>query len=273
MTTETKLKAQANPDLANKLAEEAMKPSEQEVATTAPKANVMLPPDTEVKLLGGLLDPFNGMIETAEVRELTGVDEELIAKLNDPGKALLTILERATLKIGDEPATKELLDAMYAGDREMILLAIRIATFGSDVKLGPGNCPDCGVEQIYEINLKDDVPLKKLDGDREFTVSCKVGEVVVTLPTGSAQKALVTSTNKTTAELDTVLLKHCIKSINGQPVLNPESVRNLSLKDRRDILEEITNRNPGPQLSEIKKSCQSCGSEVSLPLTLADLFR
>jgi hypothetical protein len=273
MTTDKTISAANNPALANQLAQEAMAPSDSVVASSSPTVTITPPPDTEVQLLGGIFDPFNGTIDTAEVRELTGVDEEIISKITDTGKSLLTILERATVKLGDEPATKELLDAMYAGDREMLLLAIRIATFGADVKLGPGSCPDCGEEQVFEIDLKKDVPLKKLEGDRNFTVSCKAGEVLVSLPTGSTQKIIVTSTNKTTAELDTLLLQNCVISIDGVPLANPEIVRNLSLKDRREILEQITTRNPGPQLNEVKTACKSCGSEVPLPLTLADLFR
>jgi hypothetical protein len=273
MTTDTVINATNDPALANELAAKAMKPSDPVVASNTQKVTTTPPPDTDVELLGGLLDPIDGLIYTAEIRELTGLDEEIISKIVDPGKALLTILERATVKIGDEPATKEKLDALYAGDRELLLLAIRKATFGSDIKLGPGECPNCSFEQVFEIDLSKDVPLKKLDGEHTFTLNCKVGEVVVVLPTGSTQKAIVTSTNKTSAELDTILLKNCIGSINGMPVLSFDDVRKLSLKDRRDILQEITNRNPGPQLSEIKIPCQSCGTEVPLPLTLAELFR
>lgn len=273
MSNSTSVKAAANPDLANKLAADAMAQAEKEVAAPKLKAKVLSLPDTEVELLGGIVDPFIGLIDKAEVRELTGVDEEAISKIGDPGKALLTILERATVSIGDEPATKDLLDALYAGDRELLLLAIRIATFGSEIKLGPGSCNSCGVEQIFEVNLKEDVPLKKLESEREFVVDCKIGKVTVALPTGGTQKALISSTNKTAAELDTLVLKNCIVAINGQTVIDPETARNLSLKDRKDILEQITTRNPGPQLNEIKKACQSCGSEVPLPLTLADLFR
>lgn len=273
MTTDTIINATTDPALANQLADKAMKLSDPVVASGAPKVTTTPPPDTDVELLGGLLDPISGFISTAEVRELTGLDEEIISKITDPGKALLTILERATVKIGDEPANRETLDALYAGDRELLLLAIRKATFGSDVKLGPGECPSCSFEQVFEIDLSKDVPLKKLDGEHTFTIKCKVGEVVVSLPTGSTQKAIVTSTNKTSAELDTILLKNCIESINGDPVLNMDDVRKLSLKDRRNILQEITTRNPGPQLSQIKVPCQSCGAEVPLPLTLAELFR
>jgi hypothetical protein len=273
MTTDTTINAANNPALANELASKAMTPSDQAVASSTPQVSTTPPPDTEVELLGGLLDPINGLISTAEVRELTGVDEEMLSKINDTGKALLTILERATVSIGNEPASKDLLDALYAGDRELLLLAIRKATFGTEVKLGPGKCPSCDFEQVFDIDLNKDVPLKKLDGDHTFNVKCKVGDVVVTLPTGSTQKAIVTSNTKTSAELDTILLKNCIVSINGMPIINVDDVRKLSLKDRRDILEAITNRNPGPQLSDIKIPCQSCGTEVPLPLTLAELFR
>lgn len=273
MTTNTTISAEQNPDLVNKLAQEAMAISSQEATVQAMKLDIKLPPDTTVSLPGGLFDPFNGIINTAEVRELNGIDEEAISKINDPGKALLLILERATVKIGNEPATNELLDALYSGDREMLLLAIRKVTFGAQVKVGPGNCPDCGQEQIFELDLNKDVPIKKFDGEREFTVACKVGPVVATLPKGNLQKAIVESTNKTSAELDTILLKQCIISINGNDLLDPEAVRRLSIQDRRAVLKEITDRNPGPQLGEMKKACHSCGSEVPIPLSLADLFR
>ena len=109
MSTET-ISASNNPALANKLVSEAL--SETEVAGPAPKAEIPLPPETQVELPGGLLDPFDGLVNTAEIRELTGADEEVIARIGDPGKSLLSILERATVKIGDKSADKETLDEM-----------------------------------------------------------------------------------------------------------------------------------------------------------------
>jgi hypothetical protein len=271
-TKQNTISAIENPALANQLVEEALAAPVQEVVER-PEEDVQLPPDTTVKLPGGLADPFEGFIDTVEIRELTGEDEEAVAKITDAGKSLLTILERATVKIGDKSPTKDTLDSLYAGDREMILLAIRTATFGSEIALGPGPCPFCGEVQTYPVDLVKDVPVKKLNKeDQLFTVDCKIGKVQVKLPTGYVQKNMVNSSDKTTAELDTVLLAGCILSINGQPVLAQDQVRKLSIKDRRDLLKAITDRNPGPQLDQIKKPCQSCGQEVPLPLTLADLF-
>jgi len=271
MTNTKTITAEQDPALMNKLAQEAM--SEQEVTIEAPTPEVWLPPSPEVKLPIGIHDPFTGSItNTAEVRELTGADEEAISKIGNIGKALLAILERATIKIGDEPATKDLLDMLYAVDRETLLLAIRKVTFGSDVQVGPTTCESCDTEQIFDIDLDKDVVIKKFDGDAQFTVKCKIGEVVVGLPTGTSQKEMVNSNDKTSAELDTILLKNCVSSINGSDIFDPTVVRNLGIKDRRKLLDEITRRNPGPQLGSIKKECQSCGTEVPLPLTLAGLF-
>lgn len=272
MTTNTEtISAAENPALANKLVAQAL--SEQEAVVKAKKPKIQLPPDTHVELAGGLDDPFEGTTYTAEVRELTGADEEAISKISDPGKALLAILERAVVKIGDKDADKDSLDLLLAGDRELLLLAIRKATFGNEVILGP-SCPQCGEDQEFKINIEEDIKIKKLkEGDRYFSVDCKAGKVDLTLPRGTVQKALINSTNKSAAELDTLLLKHCISTINGESVISLEQVRDLSIKDRRDLIKAITDRNPGPQLSEVSKKCQACDQEVSLPLSLAALFQ
>lgn len=265
------ISAAENPTLANELAAQAM--SEQEVVAESLRPEIQLPPDTSVELPGGILDPFEGVINTAEVRELNGADEEAVSKLNDRGKALLAILDRAVVKIGDEPAKKDVLDALLAGDREVLLLAIRKATFGTDIQVGPV-CPQCGEDQVFNIDLDKDVKVKKLDPkDRFFTVDCKVGKVNLTLPTGGAQRELVSAQNKSVAELDSILLKHCIMSINGSESVSMQQVRNLSIKDRRELLKAIADRNPGPDLTGITKTCDACGQEVSLPLSLAELFQ
>lgn len=274
MTTETTIAATDNPGLANKLASEAVALAEQEKAATPVRAEIKTPANPIVELAVGLDVPFEERITTAEIRELNGADEEAIARLNDPAKALMLILERAVVKLGNKPTEKDLLDALLAGDRELLLLAIRKLTFGNEVNLEGNICQACVEPQKIQIDLDTDVEVKKLNiEDVEFTVPCKAGEVRVKLPTGFTQKALVASTNKTAAELDSVVLKNCILSINDKPLLNQSEVLRLSIKDRRDILKEISNRNPGPQLSEIKKPCPNCGQEVSLPLTLADLFQ
>jgi len=272
----TTIKAAENPQLANQLLEDVNKIVNQEVMGSIPEVVIPSLPDTTVTLTAGLIDPFENTVSTtAEVRELNGADEEAIAKLSDPGKALLAILERATVSIGDQPSTKQLLGSLLAGDREALLLAIRKATFGSEVEVSTV-CDKCPELQTFKIDLNKDVEVKTLEDpirDRRFTVELKAGLAKVNLPTGDVQTQIINATDKNSAELDTMLLVACVTEIGDQPVLSPNRIRTLGITDRRLLLDEIAKRNPGPQLSEIKKACGTCGQEVYLPLTLAELFR
>jgi hypothetical protein len=272
----TTINAAENPAMANQLLEEVNKLVTQEVVGAIPEVVLPSLPETEVKLPAGFLDPFEGVLHTtAEVRELTGADEEAIVKISDPGKALLAILERATVSIGGQPATKDMLGNLLAGDREALLLAIRKATFGAEVEVSTV-CDKCPELQSFKIDLDADVETKELNdpiNDRSFTLELKAGLAKVKLPTGDVQTKLINATDKNSAELDTMLLTSCVTEIADQPILSSTRIRNLGINDRRTLLEEIAKRNPGPQLSEIKKACKNCGQEVSLPLTLAELFR
>jgi len=275
MTTQT-LNAAENPALANKIAQEITKVQVEETVGSVPTITIPSLPDTNIELPGGFYDPLDDqLVTTAEVRELTGGDEEAIVKISEPGKALMTILEKATVSLGGKPADKETLSMLLAGDREALLLAIRRVTFGNEVEL-EAVCSRCPELQTFVVDLEKDVEVKSLDdriNDRRFTLDLKVGKVKVALPTGDTQNKLVNASNKNTAELDTLLLSNCVLEINDVPVLGQAQIRNLGIKDRRTILEEIAKRNPGPLLSEVKKACKTCGQEVELPLTLADLFR
>lgn len=277
MTTTT-ISAAQNPALANKLVQDTLQPQAVEVLEEAGSPiQVTIPslPETTVNLPGGYID-FEGVVHTvAEVRELTGTDEEAIVKILEPGKALLAILQRATVSIGGKKADKEMLNALLSGDREQLLVAIRRVTFGNEISLIT-SCTKCAVEQTFVIDLEKDVKIKELDDkviDRLFTMQTKKGTIKVHLPTGEIQEKIINATNKNTAELDTILLSGCVLEINDIPIMNPSQIRDLGMQDRRKILLEIAERNPGPLLNEIKKTCSDCGSEVDLPLTLAELFR
>lgn len=275
---EKTISAVDNPQLASRIASEALQQiASQDAAATPKKKVVAAPPVGVVELLAGHYDSFTGeLATTAEVRELTGADEEAIAKAQDIGKGLLIILQRATVSIGDSPASLEILDSLLSGDRELLLMNIRKVTFGNTIDM-IGPCPGCGEsDQKFTIDLDTDVPMNKLNDpveDRTFTLSCKLGEVTIALPTGKTQKKLIQNSDKTSAELDTLLLVDCVQAINGMTVYDKKQILNMGLADRRKILQEIGLRNPGPDLSEIKKNCPACSQEVTIPLSLAELFR
>jgi hypothetical protein len=233
------------------------------------------PSDTEVSLPGGFINREGALVKYAEVRELNGADEETIARSGSTGRALSTMLQRGLVSLGMEPTSKEDLDTLLSGDRDAILIGIRKATFGATIDFDV-TCQHCKATVVTTIDLDKDIPVETLKDpleDRNWVYESKLGPVGVTLPTGSVQRKLLENSDKTAAELNTILLAGCVGSINGAPSLGASSVLKLSWKDREKLVEEILNRNPGPRLGEVKKACEACGETMDLPLTLAALFR
>jgi hypothetical protein len=164
---------------------------------------------------------------------------------------------------------------MLSGDRDAILLGIRIATFGKDVEYS-ASCPKCLESQNFIIDLTTDVETKQLTepiSDRVFSVKLKNGEAIVTLPNGITNKKLLDADDKSTSELVTIVLSGCIVSIDGTPSLGVQTALNLGILDREAIVSAIYKKTPGPRLGEVTKACKACDNEVPLPLSLASLFQ
>ena len=234
------------------------------------------PVDGEVKLVGGIIDP-TGIIDTATVRELNGRDEEIIVKAPNVAKAMIAILSRGVESIGGEKATNEDIEALLAADRDLLLMKIREVTFGAELEFSL-ECPFCGESTETAINIAEDIPVKYLENpvhDRSFTVPLRKGGVAeVRLPTGVTQKNIAAAAgNKTVAELNTLMLYGCVKTINGRDVIDMSQILNLGIADRNKIIEELNSRSPGPQWDQVKKTCPNCEEEVTLPLSADALFR
>lgn len=268
--TETTVKAADNPDLVNSMIAQVVANDKVEQKPVT----IMPPSDTVVIIPGGYVNPAGEIIAEVEVRELTGKDEEAISRSTSVGKALLSILSRGVVRIGDEKATEDMLDSLLAGDRDFLMLAIYKATFGSKAEL-QGVCGQCNELKDVEIDIDTDVKVRPMANPRErrFTVDCKVGPVEVSLPTGHTQKDLVNNVDKSVAELTTILLENCVYTINDMDVLGKAQVQNLGITDRRKIAEQINKRNFGPQFDDVTVKCPDCESEVSVPVNLGTLFR
>lgn len=264
------IKATSNPNLANQILQDVLEDTSEE----SQLAELTPPFDNVVTLPAGLV--LDGqVITTAEVRELTGRDEEVILKAPNIGRALSTILSRGVVRIGDMDADEALLDKMFVGDRDMLLLGIYRATFGDTAELTGYNV-ETGDALTIGVDLLKDIPVKKMVdpiNERIFTVKGAKNEFVVTLPTGATQKELFANTDKSVSELTTTLLYNCILEINGRNVFSIEQIRNLGLKDRQVVNEEIANRTPGPQFNDFKITDPETGGEVVVPISIGTLFR
>lgn len=263
------ISAAANPAMANKAVQDMMAEQPQEIEVT-----ITPPSDTVVNLPGGYITSAGEVATEAEVRELNGRDEEEISKASTLGKALLTILKRGTVRVGDEPVSEKMLDALLSGDRDMLLVGIFKATFGNIAHLG-GYCGSCAETKEVDIEIDKDIKVKVLTdpvNDRTFTVKGKT-EYLVQLPTGITQKELLLSADKTIPELNTLLLQNTVVKIGDSPVVSKIQVLNIGLTDRRKIVDEINNRLCGPQFNDLTLDCPDCEGEVQVPISLGTLFR
>jgi hypothetical protein len=255
-------------ELIQQFAAKAMEEPAVEITTRAPSAS-------EVKLPGGFINSEGDLVTTAEVKELTGADEEAVAKAGTTGKALNILLQRGIVKLGSEEASKDDLDALLSGDRDAILVGIRRVTFGDTISYDV-RCLVCGDEHQQDIDLIVDVPTRTIEdaiNDRVWEVETKQGTAELTLPTGTLQKKLIENADRTAAEINTILLGGCLLSLGGRPSVGAKTALGLGMADRNNLIDEILKRNPGPRLGEVTKTCKACGEDIPLPLSLVELFR
>jgi hypothetical protein len=244
------------------------------------------PPDTVVTLPGGLAIGST-VIRTAEVRELTGEHEEIIAKATQSRNGNIfhfmnVLLECGTMRIGTEdPAdTKKLLKNMLVGDRDALILGIRRATYGDSIELERWTCPGCGEASDLTVPL-DDIPVQELEGSGTFTVELRKGRSAeLRLTTGADQLTIFEDAKLSDAERNTLWLSRCIVSLTDADETKHTTAgfalgyaRSLSIPDRHTILRELTDRQPGPRMSDMRITHEICGKEVDLLLGIADLFR
>lgn len=267
----TSLNAASNPAMANDLIAKATAEPEKVVEPAA----ITPPLETLVTLPGGYVTSAGEVVKTAEVRELTGRDEEAITKASSLNRILPTILSRGVVSIGKEKATDEILDRLLAGDRNALLLGIYKATFGPTATVTCW-CDGCRGTKDVEVNVDADITTKVLVDpvvDRTFTVNGKDKEFLIQLPTGYTEKEILANSDKTMSELNTILLEQTVLEINGAPVISKAQVQNLGIMDRRKIGEELNKRAPGPQFEDTTISCPDCGGEVAVPINLGTLFQ
>lgn len=271
MTEMQSLNAASNANLANKMIDQVLTQPEEEKSVP-----VVAPNETRVVLPTGYLKVLSGEVVTeAEVRELNGRDEEALAKEPTIGRQLNAILRRGVVSIGGERASDDILDQLLAGDRDELMLGIFKATFGNPAELN-GWCGGCEDVKDIALDVDTDIPRKILADpatDRRFDVKGRKATYSVHLPTGSAQKDMNENAERSIAEVASLLLEHTVVAINGQPVFSKDQVKNISVADRRTLLKEIYDRNPGPELKEQSVTCPDCGQQVVVPVSLGALFR
>jgi hypothetical protein len=255
------------------------------LSETATLPVIDFPANDTVTLPGGLVRK-DGLITTAQVKELTGEDEETLARASqamNPFIFLDRLLRCGVVKVGSEPSaeTEKLVSQMLIGDREALILGIRKATYGDKLEVEGWICTNCGVKSDLEMEL-DDIPVVKMTdpvNEINFKVPMRKGGFAhVRLATGADQLATFEQAELTQAQKETVLLSRCISTITtpeGRELSMagfPSLAREMSVPDRHAVLKELRDRQPGPKYDQVKYKCESCSEDVLVAVTIGNLF-
>lgn len=249
--------------------------AEPEAVAPPERPVVLAPPETVFTLPGGYINYMGEVAHEVEIRELTGADEEALSKAPSLSKLLNTTLMRGVVRVGKEKPDDVMINSMFSGDRDYVLVRIYAATFGSEVE-SERYCTGCNTRVDVKFDILEKTEVKKINVEEAlFTVETSKGPAVVSLPTGYTQTAMLADQSKTLAELKTILLENTVKQIGEtELVLDPHgAVLRLTVKDRQKIDKELAKRQFGPQLQDIKVECPNCGEDMEVPLSTASLFQ
>lgn len=238
-------------------------------------------PDTTFDLPRGLY--FSGKWETqVEVKELTGADEEALARFRTPEDFFNGVLVYGTVRVGSKDLAslsfaerQAVLSGLLIGEREQIFLHIARVTYG-DMKDIAHTCGACGSSMETTVILSQDIKSPEMEDAyalaRTFTTT--KGQVLTyRLAIGSDQISVLAKKGASTAEQNTMMLSECVFEVDGKEVVDRMHLaRSLSMGDRMRLLEKLIEGQPSPDLN-ITTECIGCGAEVTVPLSLGDVFR
>lgn len=242
------------------------------------------PPDGTVTLFRGLYHGDSWHIN-AEVSELTGEDEEIIARAmaaNDSVGYVNAILLQGVHQIGplvlSELPTHErvgTINRLLIGEKELLFLRILQVSFG-DVREVTTTCPACRETNEVSFSITDDIPIKDLEDPQRpsYDFTMKDGShIEYRLVTGEDQAAANERKGISAPEQNTITLSRCVLSHDGKILVDPmRFARYMRAFDRRKLLAEINDKQPGPYFKEVKLPCAACGALSSFQPAWADLL-
>jgi len=249
----------------------------------APEIGLPLP--SIVTLQRGVYDPVSNEWHTeAEVRELTGADEEYLASLET--KATVTyadymtaLLSRAVVRIGNNLLTpansKEVVENLIIGDRDLLFLGIVKCTYGREREY-IARCGSCNEKNDVVVDLDEDFPLQVPEHDLHapVEVTLRKGNLIrLRMPTG-ADSCYVGKHSSSTATQNTIMLSRCaLLSDADRAGATPEEwAKNLSLADRGKLIKALLEVKAGPKMEGVNVQCAHCGEDMPINLNWMSLL-
>ncbi len=223
-------------------------------------------------LPGGYWDTTGLLQRDFELTVLTGREEELLAQAHRPETASLvtTVLSRCLQRLGSiSPVSDDVVRQLLVADRHYLLLKLRQATFGSQVRASlVCPWPDCGERVSVSFSI-DEVPVQEsTDKGPLYTMTLSEAaagdganaarEISFRLPNGADQEEISPWLAQNEAQALALLLVRCIQRIGPLAPPNEEQVTALSPRARAEIEEQMERLAPRVELA-MEATCAECG--------------
>jgi hypothetical protein len=248
----------------------------QEAGFQVPVENVTLPSKGLVYPVG---HPLSNE-ESLEIKCLTAKEEDILTSraLIKNGTVISQLLRSCILNKSVDP------DDMLVGDRNAILVAIRITGYGSDYKVKI-QCPACSEDYENEFSLAQlkvktlsAAPLRQNENLFEYTLPGSGQVVQLKLLTGRDEleiSKIAEKKKKLQTQVDnsvTSRLFYSVIAINGETDRQKLSyiINNMRAGDSRALRRYIDKVEPGVEMKQ-EVSCPHCSdqSEVNIPLGIS----
>jgi hypothetical protein len=217
-------------------------------------------------LPGGLILGDNRRIDEAEIRPLTGREEEWLALHPSvpSAHAVTRLLTDCTIRLGDMPPSGELVGSLLVGDRDYLILQLRRLTLGERFEAVLG-CPACAGKLDVAFQAGD----IEIDSRPQTapSLSCELPAgggnaaraVRFRLPNGADQEAVLGIPPEMAVDR---LLDRCLLDDGGRPISAEERVI------VSDAMEEAA-----PQVDlQLDLECPECGHGFTAPFDVSSFF-
>ncbi|MGH3901560.1 MAG: hypothetical protein ACRDTA_25560 [Pseudonocardiaceae bacterium] len=236
-------------------------------------------------LPGGYWDAAGCLHREFELATLTGREEELLAQASRSETASLvtTVLGRCVQRVGAiSPVSEDVARRLLVADRHYLLLKLRQATFGDQVRADL-MCPwpDCGERVSIDFSI-DGVPVEEpADSAPVYTMTLSEAaagegadrsrEVAFRLPNGGDQEVLSPHLAHSEAGALTGLLARCVQRIGPLAPPGEGDVAALSPLARAEIEERMARMAPRVEQT-MEARCAACGRLFIAPFDIQRFF-
>jgi hypothetical protein len=227
------------------------------------------------ELKSGIYTEATGVIKNIEFRELSGMEEDVLASNKmSLSEKLTRVMSNCTIKIGtieDRKTINEMIPKIMMADRWYYLVQLRILSVGAAYSF-KAKCPSCEHVDAVDYDLNQMKVESSADISNPYReIKLPSGKVVrYRLADGTVDAKIESSSNDQNSA--TAGLYARIDTIDGQPV-GIDKVKALVLKDRAALRADI-DKNEGSIDDVVKFVCPECGHkyEGNLPLEGRSFF-